>query len=166
MKLLILILIICACAGTALAIPTSRKRIIILLKPRRPALSMPTFIQPAPAPTPATHRDPDLQDAIMVPTFNYGLAKAHNHGMVITEDFIFIDRKLVDDPANNPGNAFLGNALLVQDKAGQKHLLWWDSSADIGKATQMLAVGFSNKVVPLEITYDPTCQMIINARLK
>jgi hypothetical protein len=164
MKAVVIIVIILLAAGTTLAVPATRRR---LLPTRRPAPHMPTFIQPKPAPVPATHRDPDLQDAIMVPAFNYGQAKAHNHGMVITEDFIFNDRKLVDDPANNPGNNFLGNALLVQDRAGQKHLLWWDSSADIGRATQLLAVSMStNRATPLEVTYDPTCQMIISVRLK
>lgn len=157
--LIIIIIILLLCAACALTFPSLRRRIF------KPRASVPTIGQPTPAPVATTHTDPAIQDAVIMAQFDFRSARTHVHGPLASETMIFLDRKLVNDPANNPGHIFLGNSLLVQNAAGVKRLLWWDSAADIGRATQLLAVSMSGRSVPLEVTYDPACGMIIDVRL-
>lgn len=98
-------------------------------------------------------------------SYSFGDAKAHTHNNFNVEYGRYCGRWVFNDPTNNGGNAFLGNAICVEHWLTGETWYWYDWSANVSDSLMKIStwrIVDSNlgPATNIYITYDQTCLLV------
>ena len=90
----------------------------------------------------------------------YGQALAHQHPSQVTVTAFYCGHGLIPDPANDPGNIFLGNTICIVTYDNEWLYYNWSPVSDPDAAVKLAMLEFGGFNGLVTVRYDPWCKMV------